>query len=351
MSKNHGQLSFFDIENRLEKIHELNDFLPRLNELVDWETFRYQLNKVRDKERLSNAGRPAFDVVLMFKILVLKSLYNLSDESTELMIRDRISFMEFLGLSFADRVPDAKTIWLFAEQLKELGLERKLFEQFEKELVRQGFAAKGGYIVDGSFVEVPKQRNTKEENAEIKAGNIPETLSKNPHVLAQKDTDARWTKKNNVSYFGYKDHALTDVKYKLIRDYDVTDASVHDSVPFLDLVPKKPQKENQSVFADSAYVGDEIETKLKKRKYKPMICEKGYRNNPLTEEQKERNREKSKIRCRIEHVFGAMKSRCRDEILRTIGKARAKFWIGMKNLTYNMGRLVSLKRPKAGKAG
>ena len=176
----------------------------------------------------------------MFKVLILKTLYNLSDDQTELQIRDRISFMEFLGLTFADIVPDAKTIWLFAEQLKELGLERKLFEQFEKELVRQGFAAKGGLIVDGTFVEVPKQRNTKDENAQIKNGEVPETLSENPHVLAQKDVDARWTKKNDVSYYGYKDHVLADEKFKLIRDDDVTDMLVHDSVPFIPLVPKKP---------------------------------------------------------------------------------------------------------------
>jgi len=345
-----GQFSFFNLEERLEKIHELNDFLPRLNALVNWETFRYQLNKIREKERLSNAGRPSFDVVLMFKVLILKTLYNLSDDMTELMIRDRISFMEFLGLSFADRVPDAKTIWLFAEQLKDLGLERKLFDQFEKELVRQGFAAKGGHIVDGSFVEVPKQRNTKEENAQIKNGEIPETISANPHVLAQKDVDARWTKKNNISYYGYKDHVLGDEKFKLIRDYDVTDASVHDSVPFVPLVPKKPAFDDQEVYADSAYVGEEIDTALKKRGYTPMICEKGFRNHPLTEEQKESNRQKSKVRCRIEHIFGAMKSRCRDEVLRTIGMARATFWIGMRNLTYNMSRLTSLKRPKKLKA-
>jgi len=207
--------------------------------------------------------------------------------------------------------------------------------------------SKGGYLVDGSFVEVPKQRNTKEENEEIKAGNVLETIAKNPHVFAHKDADARWTKKNDVSYFGYKDHVLADEKHKLIRDWDVTDASVHDSVPLLDLVPKKPLKRNQRLFADSAYSGEEIEKQLKKRKYKPMICEKGYRNNPLTEEQKERNREKSRIRCRIEHVFGAMKNRCRDGILRTIGMARAVFWIGMRNLTYNRGRPVVLKTPRS----
>jgi len=345
-----GQFSFFNLEERLEKIHELNSFLPRLNTLVNWETFRYQLNKVREKERLSNAGRPSFDVVLMFKVLILKSLYNLSDEMTELMIRDRISFMEFLGLTFADTVPDAKTIWRFAEQLKELGLERKLFEQFEKELVRQGFAAKGGHLVDGSFVEVPKQRNTKEENEQIKNGEVPETISENPHVLAQKDMDARWTKKNDVSYYGYKDHVLGDEKFKLIRDDDVTDASVHDSVPFVDLVPEKPQKKNQPVYADSAYVGEDIDKTLKKRGYKPQICEKGFRNHPLTDEQKESNRLKSKVRCRVEHIFGAMKNRCRDEVLRTIGIARAKFWIGLRNLVYNMSRFVSLKRPKKLKA-
>jgi IS5 family transposase len=165
----------------------------------------------------------------MFKILVLKSIYNLADERIEEQIRDRISFRIFLGLkNLCDIVPDAKTIWLFAEQLKDLGLERSLFDRFNKVLDASGFAVKSGLIVDGSFVEVPKQRNTKAENDQIKKGEIPETLSANPHVRAQKDTDARWTQKNDVSYFGYKDHDLVDDEWKFIRDYDVTDASVHD---------------------------------------------------------------------------------------------------------------------------
>lgn len=346
MSKTKGQFGFFDLEERLEKIEQLADFLPKLDKLVDWEIFRGKLNKVRDKERLSTAGRKPYDVVLMFKMLVLQSLYNLSDEQAELQVRDRLSFMKFLGLSIADPVPDATTLWLFREELKTLELERPLFERFNKELEKQGFAAKGGYMVDGSFVEVPKQRNTKEENEQIKAGEVPETLSSNPHVLAQKDVDARWTKKNDVSYFGYKDHVLSDTGHKLIRDYDVTDASVHDSVPFLGVVPKKPLKEKQPVYADSAYVGAEIEEELIKRKFKPKICEKGYRNKPLTEKQKESNQKKSKVRCRVEHIFGEMKMRMGNEVLRTIGMARAKFMIGMRNLAYNMSRFVSLNRPK-----
>jgi IS5 family transposase len=346
MRKPQGQFGFFDLEKQLDKIYQLNDFLPKLNSVIDWEMFRPDLHKVREKERRSNAGRPPFDELLMFKILILKRLYNLADEKIEEAIRDRISFHAFLGLNFCDTVPDARTIWLFAEQLKTLGLECDLFDRFDGALEQQGLHAKSGTIVDGSFVEVPKQRNSKEENEQIKAGEVPESIASNPHVLAQKDLDARWTKKNDVSYYGYKNHVLADDEHKFIRDYAVTDASVHDSVPYLELLPKKAAYPDQEAFGDSAYVGKDTEAELLRRGYLPLICEKGYRNKPLTEEQKKMNREKSRVRCRVEHIFGVMKSRCRDEVLRTIGMARAKFWIGMGNLAYNMSRLVSLRCPK-----
>jgi IS5 family transposase len=339
--------SFFDVENKLVKIYQLNDFLPKLKALINWELFRSDLNKVREKERKSNAGRKPFDVILMFKILVLKSMYNLADERIEEQILDRFSFRDFLGLNFSDIVPDAKTIWLFSEQLKELNLERVLFDRFNEELGRQGFKAKSGYIVDGSFVEVPRQRNTKEENEQIKNGEIPESISSNPHVLAQKDTDARWAQKGKETFFGYKDHDLIDEGFKFIRDYAVTDAAVHDSVPFTAVVPEKPAYLDQEVFGDSAYVGKESDTELKGRGFVTMICEKGYRNNPLTEDQKATNKVKSSVRCRVEHVFGAKKMRMGNEILRSIGLERAAFWIGMRNLMYNFGRFVSLKCPKA----
>jgi IS5 family transposase len=342
----HAQFFFFFFLQQLAKIYQLNNFLPKLNSLIPWETFRSTLSKVRDKVHAGPGGRPPYDELLMFKILVLKSIYNLADERIEEQIRDRISFQDFLGLKRGDTIPDAKTIWLFAEQLKNLELECQLFDRFNELLDSSGFAVKSGLIVDGSFVEVPKQRNTKDENEQIKKGEIPETLSKNPHVLSQKDCDARWAKKGNETHFGYKDHAVVDEEYKFIRDYEVTDASVHDSQPYLKVMPMESAYLDQETFADSAYVGEKIDTELKKRGFLPMICEKGYRNKPLTDEQKKFNKVKSSVRCRVEHVFGAMKSRCRDEVLRTIGIGRAKFWIGMKNLTYNMGRFLSLKRPK-----
>src|SRR5215469_11683376 len=295
MRKRKGQYGFFDLENKLDKIYKLNNFLPKLNTLIDWEMFRADLDKVRERENKdpANGGRPPYDVVLMFKILVLREIYNLADERIEEAILDRISFQDFLGLKSCDDVPDARTIWLFSEQLKNLELEQLLFDRFHEELERQGFQVKSGLISDGSFVEVPRQRNSKEENEQIKNGEVPERIAANPHVLAQKDLDARWTKKNDVSYFGYKDHDLADEEYKFIRGYGVTDAAVHDSQPYTDLMPEEPAYPDQEAFADSAYVGEKIDTELKKRGYLPMICEKGYRNKPMTEEQKQMNKVKS----------------------------------------------------------
>jgi IS5 family transposase len=347
MSNTTGQFGFFDLETQLDKIYQLNDFLPKLHSLIDWEIFRSILNKVREKEHRAPGGRPPFDVVLMFKILILKKIFNLSDEQTELQIRDRISFRIFLGLkNLCDTVPDAKTIWLFAEQLKNLELECLLFDRFNEHLDASGFAVKSGLIVDGSFVEVPRQRNSKGENEQIKKGEVPERFAENPNVLAQKDLDARWTQKGNVTFYGYENHACADDEWKFVRGYGVTDAAVHDSKPYLGVMPEKPAYPDQEAFADSAYVGEEIETELLKRKYVPMICEKGYRNKPLSEQQKESNRVKSSVRCRVEHIFGSMKMRMGNEILRSIGFGRARFWIGMRNLVYNLSRFVSLKCPK-----
>jgi IS5 family transposase len=328
----HRAPSFFDREAQLDKIYQLNGFLPKLKSLIDFEMFREDLQKVREKERLSNAGRKPFDVVLMFMILVLKSLYNLADDRIEEQIRDRLSFRDFLGLSFSDIVPDAKTIWLFAEDLKNLGLEQDLFDRFQEELERQGFAAKSGIIVDGSFVEVPRQRNTKKENEQIKNGEVPERIADNPHVFAQKDLDAEWTKKGDETHFGYKDHVAIDDEYKLVRGYGVTGAAAHDSEPYLDMMPEEPAYPDQEAFGDSAYKSKEIDKKLTERGFVPEIHEKGYRNNPLSEVQKESNKVKSSVRCRVEHVFGEMKMRMGNEILRTIGFGRARFWIGMRNV-------------------
>ena len=231
----------FDVDFRLQKLDQNGDPLPQLNAIVPWEEFRPTLNILRDKPRKSTAGRKPFDVVLMFKILVLQSLYNISDDQLEFQIADRLSFMRFLNLALDDRVPDAKTIWLFRDDLTKADLAKTLFGNFDSYLRDNGFAAKKGQIIDASIVSAPRQRNARDENKRIKEDEEIEGWDEPKR--RQKDTDARWTKKNNVNYYGYKNHVSTDVKYKFIRDYEVTDAAVHDSQVFEQLLdPKKYQR-------------------------------------------------------------------------------------------------------------
>lgn len=333
------QTGLFDWQQRFEELDKGGDPLVKLNTLVDWETFRPTLEMLRQKERKSNAGRKPFDVVVMFKILILQSLYNLSDDQTEFQIRDRLSFMRFLGLTLGGRVPDAKTIWLFRDQLTEAGLVRTVFAQFDQFLRAHGFTAQKGQIVDASIVQAPRQRNRRDENQQIKDGQVPEAWS--PRKRRQKDVEARWTKKNGRNYYGYKNHIAIDAKHKSIRDYEVTPASVHDSEVFEALLD--PTNSSRAVWADSAYRSQQKVVSLSEKGYRPHLQRKGCRHRPLTEREKRGNRTRSKIRSRVEHVFGVQTQRAGTLLLRSIGRIRAEAKIGLRNLAYNLDRYALLK--------
>ena len=191
---------------------------------------------------------------------------------------------------------------------------------------------------------MPRQRNSRDENQKIKNGEIPEDWEKpeNAHKLVQKDTDARWTKKGNETHFGYKNHVKCDAESKLITNYGVTDAALHDSQRCTDLL----EPTDKAIYADSAYSSEEIADHLPEG-CENQICEKGQRNHPLTEEQKKSNRQKSKIRCRIEHIFGFMTNSMNGINIRCIGIDRAWFNIGLMNLVYNLCRYEFLKRASA----
>jgi IS5 family transposase len=343
----------FDVDERLTKLSLLGDPLVELNKMIDWEAFRGDIEKAREKAReharKSAAGAKPIDAVQMFKIMVLQQLNNLSDDRIEYQIRDRLSFMRFLGLNLEDRVPDAKTVWLFRETLKQQGVGEGLFKRFDEQLAAKGLVAKGGQMIDATFVEVPKSRNSREDNARIKAGELPEGWDKDDpatvHMRRQKDTDARWTKKNQETHFGYKNHINADAKNKLIRAYAVSAASVHDSQVFDELLDQSTDEDGQkrAAYADSAYRSKEQEERLQANGIESQVCEKGARGKPLTEEQKASNRQKSKTRVRVEHVFGAQ-AQMGGHVVRTIGMARARVKIAIMNLAYNMRRFVLLCR-------
>lgn len=332
------QLGLFDWKERYARIDKNGDPLVELNRVIPWEDFRPILSNVFNKVRKSNAGAKPYDVVLMFKVLILQSLYNLSDDGIEYQILDRLSFMRFLSLDAGDKVPDSKTIWFFREKLKNAGLIEELFSKFDNYLNCNGFSARKGQIIDASIVPVPKQRNSREENVKIKCGEEPEGWSK--AKARQKDTDARWTKKNGVSYFGYKNHVSVDVKHKLIRTWNVTAASVHDSQVFQELIDENNSR--RDVYADSAYRSEASLEMLTKKGLRAHIQRKGCKNRKLTKWEKQGNKTRSKIRSRIEHVFGIQVMIAGAKLLRGIGSARAKLKIGLRNLAYNMFRFKTL---------
>jgi IS5 family transposase len=340
-----AQLGFFDADMRLAALSAKGDPLEAIGALVPWESFRADIEAVvltPEEARKSNAGRKPIDAIVMFRMLVLQSLYNLSDEQVEFQVRDRLSFTRFLGLGFEDVVPDGTTLWLFREKLARAGLIEKLFARFGHYLEAKGYIARGGQMVDATIVPVPKTRNTKEENAAVKAGRTPQAWAKKPAKNRQKDKNARWTKKHGKSFYGYKNHVNADARHKLIRRYGVSDASVHDSRKLDSLLTKA--NTSVEVYADSAYRSAATEVKLKAHGFKSRVHVHAGRHRPLSQAQEAANRKKSKIRARIEHVFGAQETAPGGRIVRTIGLVRAKAKIGLANLAYNIRRLVTLER-------
>ena len=200
------------------------------------------------------------------------------------------------------------------------------------------------------MVEMPRQRNTREENVVLKQGDVPEDWKKQPRKqprkLAQKDVEATWTKKHGVSHYGYKNHVTVDRQYKLVRDYKTTTASTHDSQVLTRIL--RPDKDDGRVWGDGAYRSQALEEELKKRGHRSRIHYKGYRNHPLTTHQKYVNRLRSRFRVRVvEHVFGSMVNEMKRTRMRCIGQQRAATWIGLCNLCYNMRRFAFLQTATA----
>lgn len=207
----------------------------------------------------------------MFKTIILCALYNLSDDQVEYQILDRLSFTRFLGLELKDNVPDSRTVWLYGDKLARAGDIEELFADFDGYLGRK---AMGGRIIDAAIVSVPKQRSTRDENESIKKGEAPEQRGENPSKGSQKNTDARWTKKRGVSCYGYKNHVNVDAKNRFIRGYEVTDASVHDSRVFEEMLDEGDG--GNGVWSDSAYRSKETEEILEERGCRSYVNRNGF---------------------------------------------------------------------------
>jgi len=348
-----GQRGFFDVNERYARLSEAGDPLEKLNKVIDWELFRTPLAKVLKRSDRAKGGRPPYDAVMMFKIVVLQVLYNLSDEQTEFQISDRLSFMRFLGLGLEAKVPDAKTIWFYKEQLGEARAMEKLFARFDKYLTRSGYLAMGGQIVDATVVAAHKQHNTDDEKKDIKSSKIPPEWEDKPAKLRQKDMDARWTVKFSkakmdengathecdiaVPAFGYKNHIAIDQRHGFIRSYTTTAASAYDGAQLKHVLRK--DNTASKVWADTAYRSKGNEEWLKENGFASDIHRKKPKGKPMSKATSKANHRRSKIRTKVEHVFARIKGG--DGLLiRSIGIKRAALKIGMANLIYNIRRYV-----------
>lgn len=336
-------MSFFDLEDRYAQLSKYGDVLERLNNAVDWKIFTPLINRAFDKTKKSPAGRKPYHRLMMFKVLVLQSLYNLADGQTEYQIKDRLSFMRFLGLSLESDVPDEKTIWLFREVLTKTNTLEKLFKRFDDYLSAQGLCAELGHIVDATITEVPKQRNSRDDNAKIKEGKTPESFVENPNKLRQKDIDARWVTRNGKTHYGYKNHVNIDVKNKIIRAYTVTSCNDSDAGQLDDLLAAVPNN-NKKVWADSAYYSAAQENRLKEKGYESRIIKKTPKDLPESSHLVRENSRRSKIRKRVEHVFAFMQNSMKGKWFRCVGIIRAKTKLGLKNLVHNLCRYEQICR-------
>lgn len=346
-----AQRGLFDLQNRLKSLSEFGDPLEKLKEVVDFEVFRSKLEKGLGFSDRSKGGRSPYDAVLIFKILILQTLYNLSDDQVEFQIKDRLSFMRFLSLELCQSVPDAKTIWLYRERLSQQSLIEKLFGAFDRALKERGYLAMSGQIVDASIISAPRQRMTKEEKETIKSGKIPEEWKSKPAKLAQKDRDARWMVKYTkaeakdggklidlaIPAFGYKNHISMDKRYGFIRKAQTTDASQYDEK----LLPQLLGKENtcSKVWGDTAYRSQENEELLYNNGFVSQLHRKKPKGKPMASSIRKANNRKSQIRAQVEHIFAAQKDTM-GLFIRAIGLKRARIKITLANMVYNIKRLL-----------
>jgi transposase, IS5 family len=352
-----GQPGFFDSDERLKALSAAGDPLERLAQVIDFEVFRDDLEAALSRSDRTKGGRPPYDAVLMFKVLVLQTLYTLSDDQTEYQLRDRLSFMRFIGLALHDPVPDAKTIWLYREQLARVGTVERLFARFDALLRAKGWLAMGGQIVDATVIEARRPRLTQAEKDTIKGGGAPADWT--PARRAQIDRDGRWTIKRGrkrqtspeegdkrqveiaVPVFGYKNHVGIDREHGFLRRYRVTHAAAHDGGQLGAVLDR--DNTASDVWADTAYRSAANLALLERRGLKPQFQRKKPRGRKMPANIARGNAGRARVRSRVEHVFAAQKCRL-GLVTRTIGIVRARVKIGLANLTYNLTRLAWLNR-------
>ena len=354
------QAGLFGLSEQLKRLSDCGDPLETMGRVVDFEVFRPALEKALAYGDGAKGGRPPYDPVAMFKILILAAQNTVSDARMEFLIRDRLSWLRFLGFDLGAATPDENTIRLFREKLTRAGAIDTLFTAFDRSLRERGYLPMGGQIVDATLVAAPKQRNTAVERQAIKAGRTAAQIwPDEPAKAAQKDTDARWTLKFAkaralpdgrpgvdiaIPSFGYKSSIAICRRYGFIRRGKVTDGARFDGRMLRDVVTR--DNTASDVWADTAYRSRANEAWLQAMGRVSRIHRKKPRGKPMSPRTARANAKRSAVRARVEHVFARQKDQM-GLFIRTIGIARAEVKVGLANLAYNIDRLIFHERRAA----
>jgi IS5 family transposase len=313
-----GQLDFADA--LLGNNRKLNQQLDKVSQLVDWKPFEIRLSRIYS----SGTGRPSYPLLLLFKSLLLQAWYNLSDYELEAALDDRFSFRRFVDLSAAERAPDHSTFSRFRDQLIEHGVDKKLFEELDRQLEARGLMLKKGTLIDATVIEA-----------------APKKPSQNPDGTAGKSTtdpEADWTKKGGRFLFGYKGHVGVDQGSELIRRIAMTPANVHDGKMFRQVLAG----DELWAFADKAYDSKENHQVLKDQRTENGILMKGTSTRKLSKVEKMCNRLLSKLRSPVERIFGTFKRSYRYSRARYIGLRKNFLQLTVTSMAYNLKRMGKL---------
>jgi len=324
------------LKEQYERVRGLGDRLELMKEQIDWNPFIPLVGSVYH-DSPETGGRPHTEEVLIVRCMLLQNWYGLSDPELEYQINDRLSFRNFLG--FPEEVPDFTTVWKARERLKNAGVDRKIWSELQRQLTKKGYEVKKGVIQDASFIEadVGKKRYYKEKKAKKKGEKIEYTEKQKQHI----DQDGSYAVKNNQIHYGYKNHTKLDVDNHLIRDYDVTTASIHDGD--IDLV----KKGDIVAYRDKGYFGKKLHAKGVQDK----TMKRGTRAGKLNGGEQRYNKAISRIRAPGERPFGVIKRVFNGgrTYVKTLGRVSIKEMF--KCFAYNLYQLVSLERKRLAVTG
>jgi IS5 family transposase len=327
------QMTFADAMmgmSRRRKVSKALGTLKTISDFVDWRAL-VEIVSVLDKSQTGKGGRPPIDFEVKLKMIFLQSAFNLSDEELEDQLIDRLSFQQFVGLSFDEEIPDFTTIWHFKEGLIKSNLMNAVFAQINSDIARHGLILKKGTMADATLIQSSTRPLSNKKRDEL-----VEQPSK------QIDVEAKSTVKNGKKHFGYKGHIGVDVESKIIRRRTFTAANVHDSQELENLL----SGDEQSIWGDKAYQSKATKQKARAKGIYSGILDKAARRRKLSSKQEKRNRQKSRVRAAVEHPFGFMKKKLKMTVAAAKTKARNALRFDMACIIYNISRATFLLKRK-----